>query len=314
MTAQSQSAPLQGRGLDGAAFLPGERILLGYILVLMLGTLALVWGLGRDVDWAGFAPGVAAAFGMVAIGGYARARAKAPRLAAGAIGVGAFMAISALSAIFIFALFPLHNPLIDLQLMRIDAVLGYDWAGFVTALSAYPALVRPLAWLYHSSLPQILGLVVILAVQRREVQMQRLLLSGCLALVVTTAIWWLWPSIGPSGFAQIPTVISQSIGLLTSPEVGAALLHLAQAGPGVIRPEVVTGVVAFPSYHIVMALMVAVYARGTWYFPLALIAAVLMVPTTLSHGGHHLVDLIAGALVFTLAAWVARRLVPDAAA
>ncbi len=60
------------------------------------------------------------------------------RLAAAVVGFAVFMGFTGAAAIFIFALFPVSAPLIDPALIRMDAALGYDWAGFVTALAGWP--------------------------------------------------------------------------------------------------------------------------------------------------------------------------------
>jgi membrane-associated phospholipid phosphatase len=85
---------------------------------------------------------------------------------------------------------------------------------------------------------------------------------------------------------------------------------LVQFGPAVIDPAHVTGVVAFPSYHMIMALLAFWYARRTPLAPLFVLTGLGMVPATLSHGGHHLVDLIGGTIVFAASALLACRLFP----
>ena len=71
------------------------------------------------------------------------------------------------------------------------------------------------------------------------------------------------------------------------------------------------GLVAFPSIHMVMALMVAWYSRGTWAFFAFCVSSLLMIPATLLHGGHHLSDLFGGLALFALAVSLARWLVRD---
>ncbi|MFZ1481688.1 MAG: phosphatase PAP2 family protein [Paracoccaceae bacterium] len=289
---------------------PAERLLLGLILTLGAASVMLSAAFGRVVDWAGFLPGIAAALAMIAVGAHARGVRNAPRLGGTAIGIGLFMGFTAFASIFIFALFPLPNPLIDSQLISVDAALGYDWAGFVVGLAEYPLLARGLGYLYHSSLPQMVLVIILLGVLRRELAMHRFLLVGMMCMTLTVGVWWLWPSIGPSAFASIPAETAARIGLVVNPAVGAHLQALVEVGPGVIGPETVMGVVAFPSYHIIMALMVVWYSRATFAFwPFAL-AGLGMVPATLAHGGHHLVDLLAGGLVFAGMVWAAGRMIP----
>ncbi len=137
------------------------------------------------------------------------------------------------------------------------------------------------------------------------------MLTGTIALLMTTATWWLAPSIGPAAHRAIDPVIEAGMGLVTNAEFGAMLQQLARDGLPVIAPGTIEGTIAFPSYHTVMALLAVVYLRGTALFVPALALNTAMVPAILSHGGHHLLDLLAGVLAFLLAAWLARRIVPD---
>lgn len=292
-------------------FCPAERLLLAMVLTLAFASFLLATGMQRIVDWAGFSLGILAAFGMIAVGAYARSARKAARLGSAAIGVGIFMGFTAFASIFIFSLFPLTNPLIDRQLIAWDASLGYDWAGFVAGLTHWPVLGTALGYLYHSSLPQMVLVIVVLAATGRNLQLHRFLLVGMISLIAAVGIWWLFPSIGPSAYAAVPTEIAAKIGLVVTPAVGEHLMMLVETGPKVVGPEAVMGVVAFPSYHMIMALLVAWYARRTIIFLPVLVASIGMVPATLSHGGHHLVDLIAAVVVFGLSVSLSNRLLPD---
>ncbi|GGB58668.1 hypothetical protein GCM10011316_33420 [Roseibium aquae] len=64
--------------------------------------------------------------------------------------------------------------------------------------------------------------------------------------------------------------------------------------------------------HAVMAFMAtwyAVHLRFVFY-PL-IVVNTLMMPATLLHGGHHLVDLFGGVAVFAIGVFAARRIVGD---
>lgn len=295
------------------ALRPAEWLMLGMISVLGMATVALTVGLQRQVTWPPFLVGIVATLGMIAIGAYARAWKGAPRLALCSIGIGLFTGFTAFSTVFIFALFPLPNPLIDLQLIKVDAALGYDWSGFVGGLATYPEIAKPLGYLYHTSLPQIMLTIILLGSLNRETALHRFLLVGILAMIAAVSIWWVWPSIGPSGFASISPEVNEATGLVFNPEYGAYLRKLVETGPRIISPEVMTGVVAFPSYHMIMACMVVWYTRGTFAFLPATLANIAMIPATLSHGGHHLIDLVAGVVVFAVTVWLASRLVAERA-
>jgi hypothetical protein len=128
-------------------------------------------------------------------------------------------------------------------------------------------------------------------------------------MVATVTIWWIWPTIGPAGFQELPNHVHEATNLYSRPGYGTHLKELIKLGPAVITPDVIIGIIAFPSYHMIMACLVAWYSYRTILFYPAIIASAGMVPATLSHGGHHLIDLFAGVIVFVLGAWVSARLI-----
>jgi len=288
---------------------PAERLMLIIILLLGLATLVLTESLGRVVIWSNFTVGIAASLLMVPVGLYARNAKRAERLAACVIGVGLYAGFSAFVSIFIFALYPLPFPVFDPQLAAFDALFGYDWKAFTEGLHQLPVIPEVLGFLYLSSFPQLALMILTLGILGREVALHRFLLIGMLTLTVTTVIWFFLPSVGPSGFNTVAEDVQARFGLATDPRLGEYLLELIAIGPPHISPEVYTGVIAFPSFHIIMALMVFWYARGTFLIIPAAVSGVGMVPATLAHGGHYLIDLFAGVVVFAACVWLSERII-----
>jgi len=72
----------------------------------------------------------------------------------------------------------------------------------------------------------------------------------------------------------------------------------------VITPTNIKGIVAFPSFHTVMALVCIFYAWSFRFLKyIFLILNVLVIFAVPLHGGHHLVDIF-GAVIFTAIALV----------
>jgi hypothetical protein len=289
-----------------------ERVQIAVIVLTLLASMALTTLRGQSIAWTAFLPVFVACGLLVVIGTYLRARKGAPRLALGVIGFAVFMGFTAAVSIFIYALFPLSAPLIDLALIRADAALGYDWVAFVSGLADWPAFGTALGYVYRSSLVQIIGVVVLLAWLGRATELYRFQLVGMVSVAVTVLIWNSFPSLGPAAWASVPAEVQDRIGLVVDAGYGAELRRLAQDGPQVISPDRVIGVIAFPSFHMVMACMVVWFTRATPLFLPALVLNLAMVPATLSHGGHHLVDVIAGVLLMGLCLMVVRRALPSA--
>ncbi len=264
----------------------------------------------QAVAWGGFFAPFGASVLLILIGLYVRATRPMPRIALGAIGFGIFMSFTGSVAIFIYTLFPVAFPLIDPSLMAIDASLGYVWTDFVQSVAAYPMVGLGLRYVYLSILPQMVAVIVLLAFLNRPVTLHRFLSVGIFCMIVTVTIWSVFPSVGPGANSSVPVDVASSIDLVLDMAYAAELQRLAAEGIPVIAPNTITGVIAFPSFHMIMACMVVWFTRDTVAFIPALVVNIAMVPATLSHGGHHLVDLVAGVVAFFLCVWAVNRLIP----
>jgi PAP2 superfamily len=287
-----------------------EVILLGLLGVLLAASVLVAALRDQAVQWSSFAPGIVLSLILIAVGVYARVAMGAERLSLGVIGLGVFMAFTATVSILAFTLFPFTHPMIDLMLIDWDAALGFSWLAFVEFMAGYPLPSRMLAYVYMSSLPQIVAVIALLAFLRRTTDLHRFLLVGFVMMFATLLVWWNFPSIGPTGYIAVPADIADRIGLVTTNQVGATLLRWAYEGNALITTDIVTGVVAFPSFHIGMACMVAWFCRRTPAFWPALVLNTLMIPATIVQGGHHLVDILAGMATFGVCLWVTCRIVP----
>lgn len=96
------------------------------------------------------------------------------------------------------------------------------------------------------------------------------------------------------------------LGRVVDADYGQTLLALYRDGPGIIHFDRLLGLIAFPSMHIVMAMMCTWHVRGTWLLLPMLTINLFMVPAIIVHGGHHVIDLIAGIILFALMSRLAR--------
>ena len=303
---------LQRKGWrEAVQLLPAERFIL--TIVLASGVLAVLFALAlhRSVNWPPFIVGFAASLGLLAVGAYIRGAKAAPRIALAVIAVATFAGFTSGSSVLIYTLLPLPNPLVDDQLTRLGHAIGYDWQALVLAMSAWPSVTRALGIVYQSALPQLLLTLCVLAAYGRAVALHRFLLVGSLTLVVCVAVWWAWPSVGYVGVLPLSDAEMKAAGLIYPQDYGGYLTRLLMQGPARITPEVITGVVGFPSYHTVMACLVVFYLWRTVLFIPALLLNLAMLMATLVHGGHHLIDVIGGLAVFVLGVWLANRLIPE---
>lgn len=296
---------------------PADRRLVGaepMLLSLLLASFVLFGALaawtGQAVAWPEMGRALGPPVALIALGLHVRVAKRMERLPALLVGLGFYVAFGEVTNCLIYLRFPLAGPTLDPVLARADAALGYDWAAGVAWLAAHPRLSAGLAVVYESAVWQLAALLVLLALSGRVRDLHWLILTGALSVLLTVTIWWLAPTLGPATLVAVPAEVERAAGLVTGRAYADELLRLAADGNAVLSPHATIGTVAFPSYHLVMAALVARFAWGTPAFWAALALSLAMVPATMLQGGHHAVDLLGGAVVFAAAHWAADRLLP----
>lgn len=189
------------------------------------------------------------------------------------------------------------NPLIDPHLAAIDAAIGFDHRRFLESLAAHSWAPWALKVVYLASVPLIFlaGVIHSLRLDLERVNELTLVYAGTLAFTVVISI--VTPAIG--SFAHYG--LEPELMRLLPPASG--VYHLedfarVRAGAVTIDPYAMNGVVTFPSFHMAMAMIIAMTFRT---IPLVNIlglgvSALTMVAAIMS-GGHFLADLMGGAVV-----------------
>jgi hypothetical protein len=287
-----------------------EWRLLGFICATLIGAVLILAIRQQAVQWLEFLFVIGVSLELVLIGALLRRAGRLPRVAMGLIGVGLYVCFSMSSAVFIFTLFPFTNPIIDHSLIAIDAAFGFSWVPFVEYVAGFPQFGLALRHIYGTILLQLAAVIFVLSFLRREVELHRFLTVGFVGMVMTDAIWWLFPSVGPAAYGMVSQAAQDNILLVANAEYGTYMAKLSTEGLALINIDSIAGVVAFPSFHIVLTCLVLWFMRGTWAFYPLLVLNLLMPVATVVHGGHHVVDLFGGLAVFAASLWIGNRLVP----
>ncbi|WP_157019759.1 phosphatase PAP2 family protein [Mesorhizobium xinjiangense] len=288
---------------------PGERIAAIIIVLLLVLDLTMILHAGQAVDWIGYASAGAMGLAVFGIGQVYRFVGRDERIAMTATAAGLFILFTLVASLFNYLLLPVGGERIDTLLIAIDTRLGYSWPDLVAAVTQVPPLGSVLRFVYLSSLPQLVVVILVLGFAGRRDQLHRFLLTGLLGAILTIGIWTIAPSSGPSAYYDLPEHVESALGIVVGSDYGAELNRLMANGSSRISPKDALGLIAFPSFHTVMALMsVWFMASVRPLFPLFLSVNLLMVPAILVHGGHHLVDLAGGAVVFVLGLYASRKI------
>ncbi|KQQ81249.1 phosphatase PAP2 family protein [Aureimonas sp. Leaf324] len=289
---------------------PGERILAMSILCVSLVIATITSVRHTPIDWSGYALQAALVLAVGLVGAAYRFSGRDERLASAALSTALLLQFTSVLATYNYLLLPNSGFALDPWLARSDALIGYRWSDWVEWSAGWPHLARLLGWIYASTLAQIAVLILALAGLRLWTMLDRMQVTLVFAAIATVVFWGAFPSISISAFQTISAEAARIVAPMVGPDVGSMLLHLLRHGPDRISPDEMTGVIGFPSFHTVLALLCTRFAwpvRALRYPFLAINLA--MVPAILLHGSHYVLDLFGGLLFFVVANAAARRTV-----
>jgi hypothetical protein len=255
-----------------------------------------------DVDISGYLTIASASLGLAAVGLFYVFIRKDARLSAMLLGTSFLIAFSAAFAVLNYFLLTIAGPRIDNILAAVDRAMGVDWPAMMAFAADHPKFNFVLLLAYRSVMFQIAFLIACLGWRARSDE----ILSFCLALAagaaVTVTIWTLSPSFGAFSVYELPANVQGRLTLALDSRYAHELAALLTNGPGRISPNELKGLIGFPSFHIVLAILVTWYARS-WkviFLPLSVLNTVVLVSTPIQ-GGHHVIDLVGGIAVAALA-------------
>jgi membrane-associated phospholipid phosphatase len=186
-------------------------------------------------------------------------------------------------------------PLQDSALAAADRVLGIDTPGLALAFASYPQLSEILAKFYDTTVPAVFLSAIFLSLSGKAQRVWELVLGYCAGLFICCMVSVFWPA--TANFVYAGLTPNELVGLPS----GSGVFHIEAVNyfrngqNPIVDGGKFAGVVTFPSFHTIMALIVARGLRG--HRGLGLLAwlwAALVIIATIPIGGHYVIDLIAG--------------------
>jgi membrane-associated phospholipid phosphatase len=186
-------------------------------------------------------------------------------------------------------------PLQDFTLAAFDRAMGFDSRSVILFVNDHPLLSNALSFGYGMIKWPLLAIPIVLASTGRFIRLQQFVMALTVAMAITILISVFAPAIGNY----------QSLGLTAAevPNVNMIpFLHLQHDIPQVRNGSLrylelfkLAGVVAFPSFHAVSAVLFAwAFAPVRGWGPVALVLNALMLASTPVLGGHYLIDVVGG--------------------
>jgi hypothetical protein len=183
----------------------------------------------------------------------------------------------------------LRLPLCDAQLKALDEALGFQWLRWVMLLRSHRIVSAFLFLSYDSIFVQGFASVAFFALTKNTQRNRELLWITMLAGIGTVAISGFAPALGPMTAGHVP-------------EWTAELLKIRDGSVTVTALWNMQGIVAFPSFHTVLALVFIYVHRPPCktFIPIAAINLLMLLAIPFM-GHHYLTDIIAGAAITSLA-------------
>ena len=250
--------------------------------------------------------------GILIVSHYYGRRRAAPHIRtmcrAGISSILFFVIYTAVITILSYLVTSLNFPLYDRELAQWDAAIGFDWKAFLGWVNAHPLIGKILIWIYHSSVVQLVVIILLLSITMKISRLQELCDLYVMTSVIAVVLSGLIPAEGAYAYhAPEPTLFDN-----LNPSAGLWHIEhyegLRNGSFRLIELGQMQGLVTFPSFHTCFAITLAWCFRDfRWLFPIAILVNGAVVVSTLSEGGHYLVDVLAG-IVIAIACIVLRQM------
>jgi len=260
------------------------------------------------IDYFGYLKIIMVSLFVMSIGYFYRLSQRDERIANASICTSLLIFFTMCLGLFNYLMLPLTRSTIDIPIAEIDAMLGFHWPDVMAFAAQFPITVFVMKIAYSSTIFQLAVLIIILGLSGRNHDLNVLIMSLTITGTLTVCFWGLFPTIGAKTMYDIPDEIWQAINPPVNKLYALELIELAKNGPEIITASELRGLIAFPSYHAVLAFTAMYAARNVKYVaPVFLILNLLILPSIFIHGGHHLLDLPAGFLMFLFGTWLAKN-------
>jgi membrane-associated phospholipid phosphatase len=193
----------------------------------------------------------------------------------------AFIAFTAVWAPLSYLSARNSHALIDPVLSHLDHLMGFDWNRWSRFVEGIPPLNLILHIAYGSLELQTVVAIIWLPLVKGGRRGYELVRQGVAAIALTCILFWLFPALGAVSQADWTADV---MALRGTAGLDFSLLDLK-------------GIISFPSFHTILAILFIYAFRGTHLSVPAVALNLLMIISVLNVGDHYLTDVVAGAVV-----------------
>ncbi|QUS58954.1 phosphatase PAP2 family protein [Pseudovibrio brasiliensis] len=252
----------------------------------------------KQPDYVGFSLSFLISISFVGIAAYYHYKRAEPKIAKAFKATSHLVLYTALGSIFNHLLVLTNRPTIDSALTAIDSTFGFYWPEFIEMAQNIPLLDTLSSFAYNSSLPQIAFVVLVLSFSGRFERLDNVLNAFVISSLITIVFWALFPSFGSYVHYSLTNEVSEIPGLVVNKENVELILQYRSGDWDTLWVDKLTGLIALPSFHTVMAVLTIYACWGVRFIAWPVFALNMLVLISVPiDGGHHLVDVFAGVMV-----------------
>lgn len=224
------------------------------------------------------------------------------------IAAASFIPLAIVSTLFMYMASATQRPLVDPWLSGFDHAIGFRWPMFLEAMNR--PIIAPLLILgYHALGPQVPLILGVHALRHRLDKVLEFTALMAVSSVFTGGLMALFPAEGAYAYFQ-PSPEQYSHFTAHAGMWHFRVLEALRSGqPFDLMLAEGSGLVTFPSFHTALGIMCVYAVRDIrWLlWPLVVLNA-LMIVATMPEGGHHLIDVIVGAVIGIVSVFIVSRM------
>jgi membrane-associated phospholipid phosphatase len=208
--------------------------------------------------------------------------------------------LGSLQALPVFIAARQNAGLHDALLARVDAALGIEVPTVQSLMEQLPALRRFLEIAYNMLLPLMALAIIVPPLCGRMDRAKEYAVSCLAAALISLPVFAVFQAVGPWAHYSFPPNDAQA-------RYMRLFFALKAEGWFELEPTISEGLVTFPSFHTILAVLAALALRSTPYlrWPAGVLASLIAL-ATVTTGWHYVADVVGGLLVAGVSVAVAR--------
>jgi membrane-associated phospholipid phosphatase len=188
----------------------------------------------------------------------------------------------------------------DGLLADLDRRLGLEVPDVLGAMDHYPTLRSAVDICYDSLVPLMILALVLPVLCDKLAAVKEFLIANVVSAVISLPLFAAFPAVGPWHYYGYAPNAEQA-------RTTTILLALKSDEWFALDRANLAGIIAFPSYHTILAILTAI---ALWRIPyvrwFAAVLAFLIIVSTVTTGWHYLVDVLAGIVIAAVSLAAAR--------